>query len=94
MLRGSLVAKIFDHILLVDMNGTKPTAAITLMSTDIETIARGLQNFSDIWAMAIELAVGIYLLARFVGPATVLVVIPSLCENYSSLPPTLCSFLI
>lgn len=86
MLRGALVAKIYDHTLVIEMNETKSTAAITLMSTDVEGIARGLQNFSDIWAMVIEFGVGTYLLSRSVGPATIFVVVPSLCENCFYLP--------
>ena len=43
------------------------SAALTLMSTDVDRIAFSLQQISEVWARMVELAIGIWLLERQVG---------------------------
>ncbi|POR35875.1 ABC transporter, transmembrane domain, type 1 [Tolypocladium paradoxum] len=78
MLRGALVSSILNKALHLDLETAKKSAAVTLMSTDIDAIALGLTYFHDIWTSVIELALGIYFLATIVGGASILVVLPAL----------------
>lgn len=46
---------------------TDDSAAMTLMSTDVERITIGLNMMHETWAGVIEVAIGIYLLYRQLG---------------------------
>ncbi len=79
MLRGVLVSAIFKKsIRMRHGDNGDDSAAVTLMSTDIDGIEGGLALFHDIWASVIELVLGVYLLATIVGGASFLVVLPGL----------------
>lgn len=80
MNRGMLVTAIFKHTLELDLATAKKSAAVTLMSTDVDSIGTGFVTMHDLWAGIIELAIGVYLLARYVGPATFLVAVPAVRE--------------
>lgn len=43
------------------------SAAITLMSTDVDIICEAVPTIFELWAQAIEVAVGFWLLARQLG---------------------------
>jgi ATP-binding cassette, subfamily C (CFTR/MRP), member 1 len=77
--RGGLVALIFAKVVDLEAATAKDSAAVTLMSTDVDGIASGLQNIHDIWASVIELGLGVYLLQRQVGAACFLVLVPAIC---------------
>lgn len=77
ILRGSLVPLIFKKTIGLDTNSAKEGAAVTLMSTDVDGIATGIQLMHEIWASVVELFVAVYLLERQIGPACFLVVIPT-----------------
>jgi ATP-binding cassette subfamily C (CFTR/MRP) protein 1 len=47
--------------------GLDESAALTLMSTDIDRLTVSLANFCEIWARVIEMAIGIWLLERQIG---------------------------
>ena len=79
-IRGGLVALIFGKAIELDAATAKDTAAVTLMSTDIDGIAAGVTSIHDVWASVIELGIGQYLLQRQVGPACVLFLILAVCE--------------
>jgi ATP-binding cassette, subfamily C (CFTR/MRP), member 1 len=72
---------IFKKSLELDAKEAKDNDAVTLMSTDIEGIASGIKDMHEIWASIIELAVPVYLLARQVGPACFLVIIPAVGKS-------------
>ncbi|KJZ71929.1 hypothetical protein HIM_08685 [Hirsutella minnesotensis 3608] len=85
MLRGVLVSAIFKKSLrLRQSDKANESAAVTLMSTDIDGIEGGLDQFHDIWASVLELALGVYLLATIVGGASFLVVLPGLITMIAS----------
>ncbi|KAJ5727128.1 multidrug resistance-associated protein [Penicillium malachiteum] len=55
-------------------------AALTLMGTDVERIVTGFRSIHELWASPIEIVIGIWLLARQVGVASVVpAVIAILC---------------
>lgn len=72
-----LVSAIFRKALCLDLPTAQKSAAVTLMSTDVSGIEAGFTMIHDLWAGIIELAIGMWLLARYVGGAAFLVAIPT-----------------
>ncbi|GAW21487.1 hypothetical protein ANO14919_110060 [Xylariales sp. No.14919] len=60
---------------MIELDGSNSTASLTLMSTDVERVARGLLNIHEIWACMIELGLALYLLQRELGEAFLAAVI-------------------
>lgn len=46
---------------------TDDSAAMTLMSTDVERIIIGLNMVHETWANVVEVSIGVYLLQRQLG---------------------------
>ena len=69
MIRGGLVSLVSDATLLLDADIVKESAAVTLMSTDVDRIVAGLEMADFIWASPIETVVALYLLNREIGLA-------------------------
>jgi ATP-binding cassette subfamily C (CFTR/MRP) protein 1 len=87
MLRGGLVGLIFNKSLLLRDGVYDETAAITLMSTDIDRIGSSMQNMHEVWARLAEVAIGIWLLSIQLGAVSaipIVVVISELNEFQSS----------
>lgn len=76
--RGVLTALIFEKTLRLNHSEAQQAAAVTLMSTDIDGIATGLPELHNVWGNFVEIAIGIYLLARTVGRAAFVAVFPAL----------------
>ncbi|KAJ3498408.1 hypothetical protein NLG97_g1156 [Lecanicillium saksenae] len=74
-LRGALVSHIIAKTHRLPVSDAKKSAAITLMSTDIESIATGLPRCFDLPIGLVEVALGAYCLSRFTGYCCILVVI-------------------
>jgi ATP-binding cassette, subfamily C (CFTR/MRP), member 1 len=70
MFRGSLATIIFSKTLGLK-SSSENSVSMTLMSTDIDGIATGFENFHEIWACTIEVALGLWLLERNVGLACI-----------------------
>jgi ATP-binding cassette subfamily C (CFTR/MRP) protein 1 len=83
MLRGSLVSLILEKTFRLQFGTEAASAAVTHMSTDIDSISQGLENLHDIWASVVELGVGAYMLSRYAGAATFLIIIPALGREKS-----------
>lgn len=81
MNRGMLVSAIFKHTLDLDFATSKKSAAVTLMSTDVDSIEAGFVTMHDLWAGVIELGIGVFLLSRYVGAAAFLVAVPAVCKR-------------
>ena len=67
MFRGAAVSLIYNRTLQLQDGLYDESAAVTLMGTDIDRIALSVTHLNECWAGCIELAVGIYLLARQLG---------------------------
>ncbi|KIW17840.1 hypothetical protein PV08_05035 [Exophiala spinifera] len=67
VVRGSLVSVIYSESLVQLHNVGDPQAAVTLMSTDVDRICQSLAFIQEIWSRALELGVGISLLALQIG---------------------------
>jgi len=75
MLRGALTRLISNKTLVVQDGVFDDSAALTLMSTDIDRIAVSLQNMNEVWARTLEVAIGIWLLAEQLGWIAVLPIV-------------------
>jgi hypothetical protein len=80
MARGELVSMLFSKATNLSITAADPTAALTLMSADIERIDVGWRTAHDIWANLIEIAIAIYLLERQLGIACLIPVATALGE--------------
>lgn len=78
MNRGMLVSAILKQTLELDLTTVKKSAAVTLMSTDVDNIESGFAMMHDLWAGVLELGIGVFLLARYVGAAAFLVAVPAI----------------
>lgn len=77
MNRGMLVSAIFKQTLELDLATAKKSAAVSLMSTDVDNIEAGFVMMHDLWAGVFELGIGVFLLSRYVGAAAFLVAVPA-----------------
>ncbi|TQV95006.1 ABC multidrug transporter [Cordyceps javanica] len=66
-IRGALIAQMFDKSLRISQSEARKSAAITLMSADIEGIADGLPKLYELIMTLLELGLGVYFLSLFVG---------------------------
>jgi ATP-binding cassette, subfamily C (CFTR/MRP), member 1 len=80
MLRGALVGLVFNKSLILRDGVYDESAAVTLMSTDIDRIVASMQNMHEIWARLVEVAIGIWLLSIQLGAVSVIPIIVVACE--------------
>jgi hypothetical protein len=71
-MRGSLIPLVHEKALRLDSStktGLNHLGALTLITTDIETIVQGLTQVHETWANLVEIGLFIYLLERQLGAA-------------------------
>jgi hypothetical protein len=80
MIRGSLIGLIHNRSLNVQSEAYTDGKALTLMSTDVDSLSNSAEMLHETWAQFLEVVIGIVMLAMEVGPVwpTPLVII--LCE--------------
>jgi ATP-binding cassette subfamily C (CFTR/MRP) protein 1 len=78
MVRGALVNAVFRKTTEISITSLDNSAAVTLMSTDVERIVQGLRNLNEFWAGIVQVVVATYLLERKLGVACVAPVAVSL----------------
>lgn len=78
MIRGMLVAAIFQKTISLPFSQVEASTAVTLMTTDIEGVAAGIPTIHETWINIVELGFGIYFLYQFVGPAAFFMFIPTM----------------
>ncbi|RAH67283.1 putative ATP-binding cassette transporter [Aspergillus aculeatinus CBS 121060] len=69
--RGSLISIIYAKTLDLDITALDESVAVTLMSSDVQSICNGLQLIHDLWAVPLELAIVVYLLAQEIKMAAI-----------------------
>ncbi|GKU01234.1 abc transporter [Fusarium langsethiae] len=79
MIRGCLVAAIYQKTTQMKITAADDSAALTLMSSDVGRILRGAARAHDLWANPIEVAIGCWLLygklgAAFVSPLVIIII--------------------
>ena len=71
MIRGGLIYIIYDKMIDLKLGNVNESAAMTLMSTDVEQIANSLQSVYDMFANLIQIAFATWFLERQLGIACV-----------------------
>lgn len=66
-IRAVLVVEVFHKTESLPADGAENTDSITLMSTDVERICKGIKFAHEIWATAIDTGIALFLLERQVG---------------------------
>ncbi|KAJ5642139.1 hypothetical protein N7490_006139 [Penicillium lividum] len=69
--RGSLVSLIYSKTVDLSITALDESVAVTLMSSDVQSICLGLEYINDFWAVPLELTIALYLLARQLGVACI-----------------------
>ena len=62
-----MVSLIYARTLKLQAGAYDESAALTLMSTDIDRITNTVENIFQVWARLVEVALGIWLLERQLG---------------------------
>jgi ATP-binding cassette subfamily C (CFTR/MRP) protein 1 len=79
MSRASLAGAVYKKTTEVKLSAAGDSAALTLMSTDVERIRLGFSNLHEFWANSIEVGLASWLLERQLGAAFVAPLIVVLC---------------
>lgn len=69
MVRGGLIAMLYNKTTELSITAVDPSASMILMSADIERITTGWQTMNELWAAIIEIGLALYLLQRQLGAA-------------------------
>ncbi|TEY60568.1 hypothetical protein BOTCAL_0180g00030 [Botryotinia calthae] len=69
MVRGALTGAIYSHTLEFSLPNLNQSAAVTLVSSDVERICVALQPIHNLWASPLEIALATWLLQREIGIA-------------------------
>ncbi|KAF4462606.1 Multidrug resistance-associated 1 [Fusarium albosuccineum] len=69
MLRGVLVSAVFSKATEMSITATDDSAALTLMSSDVDVIVRAIREIHEFWANTIQIAVATWLLSIQIGYA-------------------------
>lgn len=80
MIRGAVVGLINNKSLSQQSNAHDDGRAVTLMSTDAESVEQAASMFHETWAQVVEVALGMAMLARQVGWAFPVPLIIIFCE--------------
>lgn len=70
MVRGALASSVYTKTIEAKITAADDSAALTLMSADVERIIRGFLNIHEFWANTIEVALACWLLSRRIGAAS------------------------
>ncbi|KAE9374191.1 canalicular multispecific organic anion transporter 1 [Stipitochalara longipes BDJ] len=71
IIRGSLVTAIYRKTTEISLTALDNSAAVTLMSTDVERIINGLRMMHEFWANLVQVCIATWLLQRELGVACV-----------------------
>jgi ABC-type transport system involved in cytochrome bd biosynthesis fused ATPase/permease subunit len=89
MTRGALIGLIHARSLRVEQSYNQDGKALTLMSTDVDSVETFTEMFHETWAQVVEVLVGTSLLARQIGwfaPLPLIIVfgiLPAHLMNYT-----------
>jgi ATP-binding cassette subfamily C (CFTR/MRP) protein 1 len=67
MFRGAAISIIYEQALFAREGSYNKSAAVSLMSTDVDEIAFCLEELNECWSCFIEVVIGVTLLARQLG---------------------------
>ncbi|KAI1762775.1 P-loop containing nucleoside triphosphate hydrolase protein [Hypoxylon sp. FL1150] len=70
MIRGALAGSVYRKTIEAKITAADDSAALTLMSADVERIIRGCLNIHEFWANTVEVGLACWLLSRLIGAAS------------------------
>ncbi|KAH9220185.1 hypothetical protein DL95DRAFT_433377 [Leptodontidium sp. 2 PMI_412] len=79
MMRGVLVSAVYRKTVQAKLSAADDSAALTLMSADVERIIQGLRSIHELWANTVEVALASWLLPRLIGASFVAPLIVVVC---------------
>ena len=79
MARGALAGAVYKKTTEAKLSAADDSAALTLMSTDVERIRMGFLRMHEFWANTIEIALASWLLERQLGVSVVAPLVVVLC---------------
>jgi hypothetical protein len=80
MFRGATISLIYDRSLLISEDGCDKSAAVSLMSNDVDQIAFCLEELNECWSRLIEVFVGIPLLTFQLGWVSIVPLLVVICK--------------
>ena len=84
-IRGSLCSLIYTKTLDLSSTALDGSAAVSLMSTDTESICQSAATLHELWASPIESVVAIFLLHRQIGLAALAPVVVAIIATTGTL---------
>lgn len=85
-IRAILVTAIYRKSLTLGVMETEESAAVTLMTADVDGIEQLISLVYDSFAMVLVIGLGVWVLAIFVGEASIFTVITAVRKLPSSAP--------
>jgi ATP-binding cassette subfamily C (CFTR/MRP) protein 1 len=85
MFRGGMVTLIYDRTLALKDGVYDESAALSLMSNDVDQISVSLKELNEIWARALELIIAFTLLTRQLGWVSIVPIIV-IISKYNDFP--------
>ncbi|OTB04619.1 hypothetical protein M426DRAFT_320734 [Hypoxylon sp. CI-4A] len=79
MARGALASAVYTKTTETKVTAADDSAALTLMSADVERVIRGFLNIHEFWANTIEVGLSCWLLSRQIGAASVAPIVVVAC---------------
>lgn len=79
MFRGGMVSLIYDRVLTLREGAFDDSAAVSLMSNDVDQIAFCLEELNEVWSRLIEIAIGVPLLTLQLGWVSVIPLVVVAC---------------
>ncbi|KAL7796652.1 P-loop containing nucleoside triphosphate hydrolase protein [Trichoderma ceciliae] len=70
MLRGILVSAVFSKVTEASIVAVDDSAALTLMSSDVDVIGRAMRQIHEFWANVFQIAIATWLLSQQIGYAS------------------------
>lgn len=83
MVRGTLVSSIYYKTTEISITALDNSAAVTLMSTDVERIEVGLRVTHELWANVVQVGLATWLLQRELGLACLVPIVVAVCEHFT-----------
>jgi ATP-binding cassette subfamily C (CFTR/MRP) protein 1 len=71
MVRGALVTIIYRKTTEISIAALDNSAAVTLMSTDVERIISGFRSLHEVWANVFQIGFSVWILEQQIGAACV-----------------------
>ena len=71
MIRGTLTAAVFKKATEISITDLDNSAPVTLMSTDVERIVRGLLDMHELWANIVQISLATWLIEGELGLACI-----------------------